>query len=89
MLHVGMDIPDKAALFAEMHRVLRPRGTFAIYDIMRLTDAPLAYPVPWAQAADDCAIATPETYRAGLQNAGFEVLTTQDRTAYAAAFSQL
>ena len=35
MLHVGMNIEDKAALFAEAARVLRPGGRFGVYDIVR------------------------------------------------------
>jgi ubiquinone/menaquinone biosynthesis C-methylase UbiE len=35
LVHVGMNIADKDALFAQAHRVLRPGGVFAIYDIMR------------------------------------------------------
>ncbi len=48
MLHVGMNIADKAGLFTEVNRVLRPGGTFGVYDIMRTSDDPLVYPVPWA-----------------------------------------
>src|SRR5476649_2256272 len=36
MLHVGMNIDDKAKLFAEVRRVLVPSGLFGIYDVMRL-----------------------------------------------------
>jgi SAM-dependent methyltransferase len=35
LVYVGMNIADKDALFAQAHRVLRPGGVFAIYDIMR------------------------------------------------------
>ena len=35
MVHVGMNVPDKEALFAEVHRVLRPGGTFAVYEQVR------------------------------------------------------
>ncbi len=34
LLHVGMNIPDKAALFREARRVLRIGGTFAVYEVM-------------------------------------------------------
>ena len=32
MNHVGMNIADKATLFAEVRRVLRPGGRFMIYE---------------------------------------------------------
>ena len=35
MLHVGMNIADKAALGAEVCRVLKPGGKFALFDMMR------------------------------------------------------
>src|ERR1051326_4716497 len=53
MLHVGMNIPDKKSVFAEIRRVLKPGGLFAIYDVFRDTDGPFSYPLPWAS--------TPET----------------------------
>ena len=34
MLHVGMNIPDKAGLCAEVARTLKPGGTFGIYDVI-------------------------------------------------------
>jgi SAM-dependent methyltransferase len=35
LIHVGMNIEDKAGMFSEVQRVLRPGGVFLIYDIMR------------------------------------------------------
>ncbi|MBV9444696.1 MAG: methyltransferase domain-containing protein [Streptosporangiaceae bacterium] len=35
MLHVGMNIADKATLFAEVRRVLVDGGLFGVYDVMR------------------------------------------------------
>lgn len=86
MLHVGMNIADKAGLFAEVGRVLRPGATFGLYDIMRRNDEPLVYPVPWAAVPDTSALATPEDYRAALAEAGFEVTKERDRREFAAEF---
>src|SRR5688572_29951544 len=47
MIHVGMNIEDKPALFAGVRRVVKPGGTFALFDIMRTADGELSYPVPW------------------------------------------
>jgi len=86
MLHVGMNIADKAGLFAEVGRVLRPGATFGLYDIMRRNDEPLVYPVPWAAVPDTSALVTPEDYRAALTEAGFEVTKERDRREFAAEF---
>src|SRR3546814_10432699 len=48
-----MNIPDKERLCTEAQRVLRRGGVFAIYDVMRVGEGDLDFPVPWA--------ATPET----------------------------
>lgn len=53
LLHVGMNIEDKTTLMAEAKRVLKPGGTFAVFDVMRAEDetTPLAFPLPWSEAA--------------------------------------
>ena len=48
MIHVGMNVADKAALFAGVRRVVKQGGTFAVFDIMKTGDGELSYPVPWA-----------------------------------------
>lgn len=90
MLHVGMNIADKAALCAEIARVLRPGARFGIYDVMRIGDGALAYPVPWAASADLCAVATPADYKQALGSAGFELVHERDRREFALAhFNEL
>lgn len=86
MLHVGMNIADKAGLFAEVNRVLRPGGTFGVYDIMRTSDDPLVYPVPWATLAETSALGTPQDYQRALADSGFEITGERDRRDFAAAF---
>ncbi|MBL4772176.1 MAG: class I SAM-dependent methyltransferase [Alcanivoracaceae bacterium] len=73
MLHVGMNIADKAQLFKEIYRVLRPRTFFGIYDVMRQTGAELIYPVPWATDNSICKIAVSQEYKQTLSDAGFGV----------------
>lgn len=86
MLHVGMNIEDKAALFSEVFRVLRPGAFFCVYDVMRCNEGDLAYPVPWATERGMCALATPEDYRQALVCAGFEVGEANNRRGIALAF---
>ncbi len=86
MLHVGMNIADKATLCAEVHRVLRPGGTFGVYDLMRTGEDDIAYPVPWSRVPETCAVARPADYRATLQAAGFTIAAERDRRDFALAF---
>jgi len=48
MLHVGMNIANKARLFAEVYRLIKPGAFFGVYDVMQTSDEPLTYPVPWS-----------------------------------------
>lgn len=83
MQHVGMNIADKAKLFHEVHRVLKPDATFALYDAMRIGDGPFNYPVPWSVGDQTNFIETPSTYRALLSADGFEVVKERERGAFA------
>lgn len=90
MCHVGMNIEDKAGLFREVRRVLRPSGVFGIYDVMRLSDGELSYPVPWASGAESSFVVDSATYRRLLMAEGFEVLQERDRRDFAlATFQQM
>lgn len=88
MLHVGMNIPDKAAVFQEAFRVLKPGSSFGVYDVMKTGDEELEYPVPWAATPATSALASPEDYRTGLQSAGFEIVAERNRREFALDFFQ-
>ena len=88
MLHVGMNIADKATLFAEVRRVLTPGGTFGIYDVMRESDAEFVYPVPWSAAPDTNFIAAAADYKRLLAAAGFAVTYERSRREFALQFFQ-
>lgn len=64
MLHVGMNIADKRRAMSEAARVLRPGGTFAIYDILRVDPGPVDRPLPWAEDAETSFPDTPAAYLA-------------------------
>jgi SAM-dependent methyltransferase len=74
LLHVGMNIAEKARLFAEVRRVLKPGGIFGIYDQMREADGDLTFPVPWASVPQTSFVETPSTYKRLLTESGFEVI---------------
>ncbi len=86
MLHVGMNIEDKATLFVQIHRVLKPGSTFAVYDIMRQQQGELTYPVPWATTSRTSKLATPEQYQQALTQAGFTLLKETNRHHFAVDF---
>lgn len=83
MIHVGMNITDKARMMAEAARVLKSGGLFAIYDVMRVGDGDLILPVPWASSPEGSALAAPVAYREALARAGFNLLSERDRTEFA------
>jgi SAM-dependent methyltransferase len=85
MLHVGMNVADKAALFAGVRRVLRPGGVFAVYDVMRLAPGALDFPLPWASAEDTSFVEEPASYRRALAAAGFAVEAERDRREFGLA----
>jgi len=81
LVHVGMNVPDKPALFADVHRVLRPGGRFGLYEQMRTGDGDLTYPLPWALDDQSSFVATVDEYLDALRGAGFTIDLVQDRTA--------
>lgn len=86
MLHVGMNIDDKLSLSNEIHRVLKPGGFFAIYDLMRIGDGEITFPVPWSGSEESSFVVTPAEYRHALQRAGFRIVQTRNRQSYALDF---
>lgn len=86
LLHVGMNIEDKAATFAAVQRALRPGGFFAIYDVMRVGAGNIAFPVPWSSTPETSFVDTPAAYRAALAKSGFSIMTERDRGAFALDF---
>ncbi len=63
MLHVGMNVADKAAVFAQVRRVLASGGKFGIYDVMRVGPGEVVYPLPWAATSATSLVAEPAHYR--------------------------
>jgi SAM-dependent methyltransferase len=83
LIHVGMNIADKAKLFAEARRVLKSGGRFGVYDIMRVGEGELPFPMPWAATAETSFVETPDTYRGLLAAVGFGIAKERNRRAFA------
>lgn len=87
LMHVGMNIEDKAALFAEAARVLAPGGTFAVFDVMKAgVDEPLIFPLPWSTLPETSFVASPGTYKDAAASAGFDMVLEHDRADFAKDF---
>lgn len=82
MVHVGMNIPDKQAVFAEVHRVLAEGGRFGIYEQVRAGDGDLPYPLPWAEDERSSFVERVEDYTRQLETVGFTVEEVEDRTSF-------
>ncbi len=81
MIHVGMNVPDKTAVFAEVRRVLRPGGRFAVYEQVATGTGTPTYPLPWADDERSSFVETEDDYRRHLEAAGFTVGEVIDHTA--------
>lgn len=77
--HVAMNIQDRAALYDEVARVLRPGGRFATYDLVLRQDD-VAYPVPWARDASTSFLLSERDTRIALEEAGFTPIVWRDDT---------
>jgi ubiquinone/menaquinone biosynthesis C-methylase UbiE len=86
MMHVGMNIFDKDALFVEVRRVLKPGGVFGIYDIMRSGPGEVPLPMPWASAVTTSFVEDEATYRRLLERARFRVEKARNRRDFALKF---
>ena len=86
MLHVGMNIDDKAKLFTEVYRVLRPGSFFGVYDVMQVSEGELTYPVPWATESNTSSLGTPDQYKQAMTQSKFKVLKENIRRDFALEF---
>ena len=86
LIHVGMNLPDKATLFTETARVLRPDGIFAVYDVMSIAEEHPNFPVPWASTKAGSFLEPPENYRAAAERPGFILLAERARVEFALEF---
>lgn len=83
-----MNIADKAGVFREVARVLKPGARFAIFDVMRKGDGAFEFPVPWALSSETSFVTSAEEYRQALQTAGFHIGHQRERRQFALEFMQ-
>jgi SAM-dependent methyltransferase len=80
MVHVGMNVPAKQAVFEQVHRVLSSGSTFAVYDQMSTGQGEPTFPLPWAEDPRGSFLETGDDYRRHLESAGFHIEEIEDRT---------
>lgn len=85
-MNVSMNIEDKAGFYTELLRVLKPGGWLLLSELAQGPGGTINYPSPWARTADSSFLATPEDTRAGLEAAGFQILSFGDNVAETKAF---
>ena len=78
--HTITNIEDKEKLFAEVRRVLRPKGIFALYEICSGSASPPHFPLPWASDPTISFLAGQDAVREMLREARFEELLWRDVT---------
>jgi SAM-dependent methyltransferase len=65
------NVADKPALFAELRRVLRPGGRYALFELVAGPGGPLHFPVPWADTPSQSHLLDAEGMRRAIAEAGF------------------
>jgi ubiquinone/menaquinone biosynthesis C-methylase UbiE len=84
--HVQMNIPDKAAFYREIGRVLQPGGTLVFHDVFQGDGGEALFPVPWAGDDSISFLIGPGEARTLLGSLGFRERHWVDRTAESAAW---
>jgi SAM-dependent methyltransferase len=83
-IHMAMNIADKAALYRQIFRVLRPGSFFGLYDILAgPDDGAFSYPVPWASGPETSFLASPARMKTLLTEAGFIIVAEDDLHGFA------
>ena len=85
-MNVSMNIADKAALYREIHRVLKPGGWLVLSEIAKGDRGAVPYPTAWAQSEETSFLSTPEETKSGLIAVGFDVIQLRSTIEEARAF---
>jgi ubiquinone/menaquinone biosynthesis C-methylase UbiE len=85
-IHVAMNIAAKDKMYEEAHRVVKPDGIFAVYDVLQGEGGEVLYPVPWARDPSISHLATLDEMKSLLVGVGFKLQDVQDSTEESQSF---
>jgi sarcosine/dimethylglycine N-methyltransferase len=78
--NVIMNVADKPLFYREAFRVLRPGGRLALSNLCAGPGGEPYFPAPWATTRDTSFLQAPDSMRADLVAAGFEIVDFRDIT---------
>jgi MPBQ/MSBQ methyltransferase len=81
MQQMTVNVPDKAMLFREAGRLLRPGGLLALFEVCAGRGGQPHYPVPWADSPAISFLEPPDAMRRLLEAEGFRIAAWEDATA--------
>jgi len=73
-----MNIADKAALYREIRRVLKPGAWLMLSELAQGKGAQVDYPTPWAAHAAASFLSSLEDTLRALESGGFEIVDQHD-----------
>jgi SAM-dependent methyltransferase len=76
----AMNIADRSTLYGEIHRVLKPGGTFTFSEMAAGSGGPVIFPVPWAREESLSFLLPPDEVRRLVEAAGFRITGWVDET---------
>jgi SAM-dependent methyltransferase len=79
-LHTLLNVPDPVRVLHEVRRVLKPRGKFFFYEIVRTGDERLDYPMPWTPDTSLDFTRPEDALRGALDAAGLDLAIREDAT---------
>ncbi len=79
-LQMNMNVEDKPAWLKETFRVVKPGGRAVLYEVCGNKNAPVYFPVPWAQDSSMSYLVPPEIFRDAIASAGFDIKVWNDKT---------